>query len=66
MLYVDNPTIFLAVKYILSSKLGYIHKKQMNSFTSLAMQDLHLSFFHTFFVRFVLPLYLKVCRMVTV
>jgi hypothetical protein len=27
MLYVDNPTIFLAVKYILSSKLGYILKK---------------------------------------
>jgi len=43
------PNIFLAIKYILYSKLDYIHKKGKNSFTSLAMQDLHLSFFHAFF-----------------
>jgi hypothetical protein len=34
---------------ILYSKLDYIQKNLKNSFTSLAMQDLHLLFFHAFF-----------------
>ena len=45
--YISN--IFCAIKYILYSKLDYIQKELKNSFTSLAMQDQHLSFFHAFF-----------------
>ena len=45
--YISN--IFRAIKYILYSKLDYMQKGIKNSFTSLAMPDLHLLFFHAFF-----------------
>ena len=61
------PNIFLAMKYILYSKLGYIHKK-MNEFIHITCNAGPASLIlpRIFLVRFVLHLYLKVHRMVTV
>ncbi len=66
MLCVHISNIFLAMKYILYSKLGYIHKK-MNDFIHITCNagPASLVLPRIFLVCFVLPLYLQVCQMVT-
>ncbi len=61
------PNIFLAIKYILYSTLGYIHKK-MKGFIHITCNagPASLVLPRIFLVRFVLPLYLKVRQMFTV
>ena len=63
MLCVYIPNKFLAMKCIFYSKLGYIYKK-MNITCNAGPTSLVLP--RIFLLRFVLPLYLKVRRMVTV
>jgi hypothetical protein len=58
------PNIFRAIKYILYSKLDYIHKKGIHITCNAGPASLALP--RIFLVRFVLPLYLKMRRMFTV
>ena len=63
MVYVDIPNIFLVMKYILYSKLGYIHKK-IKEFIHITCNagPASLVLPRFFLVHVVLPLYLKVLQ----